>query len=257
VKKVEKNSFDLYVSNFITTGKSFVVETKRNVNSLYYRQQLVLMTKNKNKRFKNNKSQIKTIINLFAQVQKNINIYIKQVDFIIIKVEKRFGSSKTDREKWRKMEDGEVFYYIDISHCFWRIAFLKGYIGKNLYEKVLTQPELKVQRNMSLALIVAPRERTYYRYGVRIANIIEDKRMYRTIYDNIRFIAYNMMGDCMEVSKNNFIAYRTDGIMIDKAAINKVKKLIDDKGFNYTVKQCFKKDNHHYVIDGDNEIRKF
>lgn len=245
------------MNNFQETGKTFIVETKRNVESLYVNNQLILMTKNKNKRFKKDKEKLKVIINLFAQVQKNVNKHILQVEWNIDKIEKRFGASKTDREKWRNMEEGEVFYYIDISHCFWRIAFLERYIGKNLYEKVLTQTDLKVQRNMSLALIVAEKERAYYRHGKLIHKVKEEKKIYRTIYDNIRFIAYNMMGDCMVLSKGAFLAYRTDGIMVDKVALKKVKKFIDDKGFNYSVKECSKATSKHYFIQGDEELRKF
>ena len=95
MKKVEQNSFDLYVENFRNGGKTFSVETKRNVESLYINNQLMLMTKNKNKRFNKNKKEMKVIINLFAQVQKNINKHIIQVDWNIKKIEKRFGASKT------------------------------------------------------------------------------------------------------------------------------------------------------------------
>lgn len=256
MRKVKAKSFNNYIDNFCRENKTFVIESKRNLESLYMNNKLVLMTKNKNNRFGKDKTKLKSIINLFAQVQKSINRYLKQIEFDIQPVEKRFGSSKTDRDKWRSMGVGEVFYYIDVKHCFWRIGFLKGYIGKNLYENILLKEELKLQRNMSLALIIAPKRRRYFKYGKLLHEISEDRRMYRIVYDNIRFTAYNLMGDCMVMSKQHFIAYRTDGIMVDKKAIKRVSRFIDDNGFNYLIKECCKVGDRHYVVD-DEEKKLF
>jgi len=254
MRKVKKSSFDSYVDSFCDMRKTFIVESKRNIESLHVNNQMVLMTKNKNKRFNNDSEDINKIFNIFGQVQKNVNKYLKQVQFDVKTIEQRYKSSKTNKAKWREIERGEIFYYLDVKHCFWRIAFLKGYISKNLYVSVLNQDDLKVQRNMSLALIVAPKTRKYYDYGKKVLEIEEERSMYRTIYDNIRFSAYNIMGDCMTESLDDFIAYRTDGIMIKKDSIESVSKIINDAGLNFTIEECAKIDSKNYLKG--NKIKK-
>lgn len=256
IRKIKPSSFDRYVSSLCEQNRTFVIESKRNVNSLFLNKKMILLTKNENHKFGDDKKKTRSIIHFFGQVQGGINRYLKKIKFDIKPVEKRFNSSKTNRIKWDDMGIGEVFYYIDIKHCFWRVAYINGYIGKNLYERVLEKEDFKFARNMSLALIVAPRIRKYFKKGELIWEITEERTMYRVVYDNIRFTAYNLMGDCMEISKQHFIAYRTDGIMLDKKAIKRVSKFIDDNDFNYSIKECCKVGDRHYVVD-DEEKKLF
>ncbi len=148
------------------------------------------------------------------------------------------------------MRTGTTFYYVDISHCFWRIAYLKGYITKRLYESVLKQPELKTARNIALACIVASKWRKYVVNGVFRCEITEDRTLQRVIYDNIRFTCYNTMGMIASFIEKNCIAYRTDGIMVDKVGLPKVKKLIRAQNFEYTVQECVKIDEVTYLSAG-------
>lgn len=250
MRKIKSSNFDRYVTNLCQQNRTFVVESKRNVSSLYMNKQMVLLTKNENQKFGEDRKKIQAIIHFFGQVQGGINRHLKKIGFQVEPLKKRYTSSKTDREKWGNMADGEVFYYIDVKHCFWRISYLNDYIGKNLYERVLEKEDFKFARNMSLALIVAPRTRKYYKNGVLICEITEERTMYRIIYDNIRFEAYNLMGDCMKIAKQHFIAYRTDGILLDKKALKRVCRFIDDNNLTYAIKECYKIDDRHYSVDG-------
>jgi len=259
MRNISSSTFSFHVDNLINNNQTFIVENKRDTNSVYVDNKIVLLNKNRKKRYKVNKAHERDMFNFFGQVQKSINKYTVQVDFNIRKIEKRFGSTKKNHEKWREMENGELFYYVDINHCFWRIAFLQSYINKKLYEKILVDERLKQYRNMSLALIIAPKKRKYYVDGKLLNEITEDKSMFRTIYDNIRFTSYNTMGDCMELSKKDFIAYFTDGIMIsNKKTLKKVGNFISSKGFNYKVKECCKVDMNHYEYDvlGEKKIKR-
>ena len=249
MREISKETFNFYVLNLCKRGKTFYTETKRDTNGLYIDNRLIILNKNQRKRFTEDKKQLKSMVNIFAQVQKSINTHLKQVQFEVPVVEQRFSSSKNNSKKWNNMAEGEIFYYVDVNHCYWRIAFLKGYINKNLYTKVLANDKLKTARNMSLSLIVAPKKRKYYLNGKFSHDITEDKTMFQTIYSNIRFISYNLMGDAMELAKGSFIGYRTDGIMISKRAVKKVTEFLEDKGFNFTVVECCKLDNNHYLYN--------
>src|SRR3990167_2408770 len=255
IRKIPKSSFDEFVKQFDKQNLEFVVSSKRNLHLLYYNQQLLLISKNPNNRFKLQKKEIRATKSLYGQVKTNVNKHLKLNLFNPEIVEKRFNSSKKNREKWEQMGAGEIFYYVDIKHCFWRIAFLKNYISKKLYERVLEQPEFKVHRNMSLALIIAPESRAFHKNGKVEYRITEEKGMYNDIYNNIRYVSYNLMGDCMELAGKHFISYMTDGIMVDKPALKKIEKFIKNQNFFYTVVECSKIDKKTYQYG--EEIKKF
>lgn len=242
--KLERNEFKDFVNDLDNRGSVFVIEKKRTVNHLIMNRKYLAISKNKNHIAKG--EQRKEVISLFAQVSKMINKYIIENNFTVKMVRQRHSSSDTNRGKFQKMKVGSEFYYIDVAHCFWRIAFLNGYINEKYYENVLKKPELKTYRNMALACIVAPRTMEYHAHG-KSFEISEDKTLWRIIYDNIRFTSYNLMGDLARHIPNFFIAYRTDGIMVTKPAVKKVKDLLESAGFEYRITKCRKVDDGHYL----------
>lgn len=252
---IKPHNFDAYVENFCLRKKDFVIETKRNTNSMYVDNKLSFIGKMKKQGIEKKENR-KSIISLFAQVQKSVNKFIVDANFDIEKVEDNFKSTKTNKDKWNRIENGEVFWYIDINHCYWRIAFLKGYISEKLYKNTLAKSDLKIERNMSLAMIFAPKKRKYYIQGEFVVEISEEKTLWRTLYNNIRFTAYNLMGECMELSGDSFISYRTDGIMVTEDVVNDVSELISDKNFEYTIEKCIKLNNKSYQ-DEEGDIIKF
>ena len=54
------------------------------------------------------------------------------------------------------------------------------------------------------------------------------------------------MGEISREVYKNFIAYRTDGIMVTKPAVNTVKKMLSEFGFDYTVVKCIKISDTQY-----------
>lgn len=257
IRKIPKESFDEFVKQFDANNVEFVVSSKRNVHLLFYNKQLLLMSKNPNNRFNFKRNEVNTTTSLYGQVKMGVNRYLKKTKFCPEVVEKRFNSSHKNRAKWKAMAEGEAFDYLDIKHCFWRISYLKEYISKRLYERVLQNPDpdFKIHRNMSLALIIAPESRAFHKNGEVVYRITEEKAMYSTIYNNIRHTSYNLMGDCMELAGEHFISYMTDGIMVNKPALKKVEKFIQNANFFYTIVECYKIDDKHYMY-GD-QVRKF
>lgn len=243
--KLEKKEFAKYVAQLEQRGVTFILEKKRSVSNIIMNGTYFALSKNKNHSAKKDKKK-KEVISLFSTVAKNINKHILKKDFNIQTIEQRYNSTYTNREKYAKMKTGATFYYIDVAHCFWRIAFLKEYISTHLYQSVLKKKELKMYRNMALACIVAPKSRDYYIGGSHILNVSEDKSMYRTIYDNIRFTSYNLMGEASEITERFCIGYRTDGIMVTRPAIKKVKDHLKDNGFDYKIVKCCKIDDKHF-----------
>lgn len=245
--KLDSKDFRAYIRQLEDNNASFVLEKKRLVSNLIIGGKYFALSKNKNHAAKENKKK-KEVITLFGMVAKNISKYIIKNNLTIKQIKQKHESSYTNKEKYRRMKQGATFYYIDIAHCFWRIAFLKGYISENLYKNVLKRNGLKTYRNMALACIVAPKSREYYDNGKKILDITEDKSHYRIIYDNIRFTSYNTMGNIASKIQKYVIGYRTDGIMATRPSVNVIKKELSDAGFDFKVVKCFKIDDKHFYF---------
>lgn len=256
MRKIDNNKIDKYVQSLCNQKKTFIVENKRKVNSILIRNKAKILNKGKETKVKNKKKN-REVINLFSQVAKNVNQYIVNNGLKVRAVKSRHSSTYTNRKLYREMAEGERFFYVDISHCFWRIAYLKKYITKQLYENTLQKEEFKVYRNIALACIVAPRTRRYYVLGKFVCEISEWKVLHQRIYDNIRFTAYNLMGDLRAETNRYCIGYRTDGIMItdNPKIVKRVKETIERKGFSCKVTECYKVDDMYYQ-SGNNEKLK-
>ncbi len=228
--------------------RKFIIEGKRDVRTIIIGKKHVIH--HRKRKLLSEKKDNARITSLIGQVSKAVNNFLIKNDFQVEKVPQHFQSTGTNRRKYNRMKEGTVFYYVDISHCFWRIAFLKNYIGERLYKNVLEKPGLKLYRNMALGCIVSEKWREYYNNGKFVIKITEDRTLHQRVYDNIRFTCYNLMGYAASLTVKNCIAYRTDGIMVDKAGLPKVKKLIRAQNYDFTVKECIKVDNLSYLSGG-------
>lgn len=254
MKKVNEETFDFYVKSFTEQKRKFIVEEKRSFKKLMMRGKTVLSYEKKEKgQEKMNKEQRGQFFSLLGQVSKSATKYIIDNNFEVETVPSYNGAVWVNRKKYREMKEGAKFYYVDASHCFWRIAFMLGYISEKLYLSILDKPELKPYRQMSLSCLVAPRGRKYFKGGVKILEIFEDKRLYATIYNNIRFTAYNLMGYAKEQLGESIIAYKTDGVMVQKKGLAKAKKIFKDNGFDFSITECYKVDEIHFDYDGVNK----
>lgn len=256
MRKIDKKKLNKYVESLKRQRRTFFVEGKRKVSGIVINGKTTILNKEK-KKVKSNKNH-REVLNLYAQVAKSVNQYIINNGLVVPKVRSKHNSTYTNRKLYKDMADGERFYYVDISHCFWRIAFLKKYITSKLYEDVLNKEEFKLYRNMALSMIIAPKWREYYVLGEYIGKITEWKEFHQRIYDNIRLTAYNLMGDIMAEINRYCIAYRTDGIMItdNPKVLKRVQEFITKKGFSHKLTECYKIDELFYQYgDGDKKKR--
>jgi hypothetical protein len=250
MRYINDEVLEKYKKSLQDNYRTFVIKEKRKDAKLYIRDKLVIIKRKKVKKDENHSK----IISFFGQVKKNINNFLKKCDNNFEFVRQRHGATYTNKEKWNKMKVGDVFYYVDVSHCFWRIAYIKTYIGERLYVNTLAKPEYKNYRNKSLALIVAP-ETTYNYVNGQLKSIEqEDTSLYRKLYNNIRFTCYNLLGDAKDNFYTHTIGYRIDGIMVTRPALKNVQEYFIESGYQITVKKCVKADDFTYMID--NEFKK-
>ncbi len=182
------------------------------------------------------------ILSVINRVKGNVKKYLKENNGKYDAIKQRHHSNFRNNKLWQSMPQDSVFWEVDVKHCFWRIAFLKGYLQEKLYNEVLEKgDQMKVFRNMALSCIVAPKVSRGYYGGKLQKEIIEDSVPYKVIYDNIRFTAYNMMGDLMhEVGPENVMTYRTDGIYCHRHVLARICKRLKSMNMEYRVRKCNK-----------------
>jgi len=250
---------DIYKSNLLKRKTSFVIEKKRNEQNILVQGKRIAKFKANNSLSHLQREDSKHILNLFATVKKSINKYILDSNYNIQKVDKKYDSTYSNRGLFRELPIGFEFYYVDVKHCYWRIAYLKGYISEYFYLKVLENPDLKIFRNMALSCIIAPKTKEYYEDGKFICEITEDTEIYNDIYESIRFTAWNIFGSIAfeKIGKEKTIGYYTDGIMIFSEDVPKVRTILARNKLQYNIYKCKKVTDTEYLNEENNSIRRF
>ena len=112
----ERSEFKSYVDSYIQKKRNFHVHKKRGNKSMHMNDNTIAVFK-AGKRKKDKKLN-KEIINLIANVAKNINGFCVKSQFEFEIEEERHTSMWSNHELFKELDEGEIFYYIDIKHCF-------------------------------------------------------------------------------------------------------------------------------------------
>lgn len=191
-------------------------------------------------------------LSLFSHVKKSINKFIMSNNLDIEEIYQFYPAKFFNRILFADLEKDAEFTLIDVKHCYWRIAYLKGYIDLKLYESVINNqdPQYKLWRNMSLSCIIAPKKVQIFKNGKEFPIIEEDNTLYKKIYGNIRFTAWNLFGSiCEKIGRENVIGYNTDGIMVFNEDATRVTSTLARNKLQYTVKKCRKFSNDEYITE--------
>lgn len=240
----------------------FLVYRKRDNVSIWFEGKIITIYKKKTEQ--HDKERAKKIRVLQSLVSRNINNFIKKNQFQVEEVAAIYKSTYTNINLWSNLAVGSVFFYVDCNHAYWRIAWLKTYIGAKLYNKYATDNSLKSERVKALACVIAPRVCDYYMPGKEPWRIIEDKSVHEQIHKNIRHTCWNMMGQLTELLDFGCYGYRTDGIMVPRHLVQPVKDYLESHNFLFTVKKCIKVNDKFYKYhpmhvnnDYDDRLRRF
>ncbi len=250
---------EIYKNNLNRRKKTFNVEIKRNTKNILVNGKKVAKLKVSNSISPLQRQDSSKILNLFASVKKSINKKLNNLNFVLPKIEKKYNSTFTNRALFNSLDNGTNFYYVDVKHCYWRIAYLQGYISEYYYLKILENPEMKLWRNMALSCIIAGKRVEYYKNGKHIHTISEHTKLYEQVYENIRFYAWNLFGRlCFDkIGKDKCMGYFTDGIMVFEEDLKTVRTVLARHKLQYRIVECEKTENNKYVTLNDGVIHKF
>ena len=257
--ELDYDNLKQFKTNLLNRKIPFIIERKRNSVVFISNGKKIAKAESKNTISHTKKSETTNILSLFANVKKSINKHIIANGLQINQLEKKYDSTFTNRLLFDSLPIGTKFYYLDVKHCYWRIAYLNGYISEKYYEKILENPDLKIYRNMALSCIIAPKSVEYYQNGELVNVITEDTGIYHTIYENIRFKAWNLFGTlCFEkIGKEKTIGYYTDGIMVLLDNVEIVKTTLSRNKLQFRITKCIKTNERQWLNCDTNEFRRF
>jgi hypothetical protein len=255
---LNSKDLEIYKNNLGSRKRSFFIDTKRGEKNIIVAGRNVAKLKRNNSISNLGSDDSKSILSLFASVKKSVNRYIVNKNFQIPVVPKRYNSVFVNRPLFDTLPVGSQFFYIDVKHCYWRIAFLQGVITDYYYNKVLEKPDLKLYRNMALACVIAGREREYYPNGEFLMKIREDNSLHEQIYKNLRHTAWNIFGRlCFEqIGEDNCIGYYTDGILVFPDDLKTVKAVLARHKLQHRIIPCEKTAHREYVYIDEGDIRR-
>lgn len=193
---------------------------------------------------------------LMQLTRSSISRYIKKVDFQVPEIKKEYSVVFTNRLFWDSIPVNTEFYIIDAKHAYWRIAYLHNYIGKTLYEKYAHDKDMKMVRNIALAVLNSTLKREYYSGIEKITDIECDISLYSRVYNNIRYFSYNLCGRLRNDLDAHCFAYRTDGILLLKPGLARAKKIFEENNLLYKIEKYVKIDDKTYA-DSDGELKRF
>ncbi len=246
----------------ILCKRDFVVETKRAnkyirmTNNLKYCEYSTHPKKDYDKYSDENKKKrydyTKIAVPLISQVKRQLNIYLKKTGNDLPIIEQKHSSVFRNRIAWDKLPEETELKYIDINHCYWRIAYQQGFISENFYKSTLKKKISKLYRNIALASVIAGRKRTYFVRGVENHYIEENTDIYKTAYTNIRYTASNLLGEIAQNIEGYCYNFRVDGMLVHPDYVDYVAKVFKSKDLPFTITDCQKISPTHYY-NGETE----
>jgi len=259
--KTFKENNEEYFKGFVHIQKivkrDFIIEQKRHTRYVvmtngfrYCEYSTIPPRKNYDKYSDENKKKryayTKIAVPLIAQTKKQVNTFLRENGNTIEKIEKIHSPIYRDNDAWNELPNETELKYIDINHCYWRIAYLKGYISETFYKNTLKSKKSKLFRNIALASLIAGRKRTYYIRGEENHEIEENTEIYKTIYANIRYSASNFLGEIAGKIKGYCYNYRVDGMLVHPDYVDFVAQEFAKHNFSYTISDCSKVSDTHF-----------
>ena len=258
MREITRKSFKKLEGNLKSNKQSYRIEAKRGQRYLFHNGRMVAKVRYKTSvetKIDNKKDQ-QRVLSLIANVKKSFSRFIKNNE--VVELLQEYGSVYTNRIAFSEHPEDEPLYYVDLKHCYWRIAYLLGYISERIYETNLEKPEMKLYRNMALSCTIAPKIVEIHEYSKPLLIEQEDTSKHQIMYSNIRYYAWNLMGSIVHdhIGREKVFGYWTDGILVGKEDSEAVKKIFDNNNLLYRVKDCVKVDARHYKENERDRIKR-
>lgn len=175
----------------------------------------------------------KNIPVLCRMVAKNVKNYLSKKEISIIK--KCTPIFEVNFKVLKKAKPNDLFYAVDLVACYWDIAFKKGFITKNTYQKGLL---LKEERNIALGSLNKTIKEVTYKDGKSylVYSKSETSIFWNEILHEVERIYYDLT---KLVGLENYIAWETDCLYTNIPSIMPIKKYMDDNNIRFNFYSCY------------------
>jgi hypothetical protein len=252
-----KGDFDIVKNTLIQKKLTFFIDTS--ASSSY-----IVMDNKKRASYKTGTAELSSYFkdrakaNIISTVHGQVYRFIREHGLEIEKVIPEYPSQGKNFKLFRELEPGTELAYIDIKHAYWRVAFILGYISKSTYKKYANDPEYKLGRNVALSTLVSKKRREVYIEGKYRDTIHCNKNILETVYSNIRYKTYNIIGELAELLGDGCFLYRVDGLLslYDMTTIMYCRDYFKKENVLFDVVKYIKKDDSHILNAITNELKK-
>lgn len=129
---------------------------------------------------------------------------------------------------------GTQMLAIDINHCYWRTAFMLGYIKEETYLKGIEKDEYKKGRLIAIGTLGKMLTVKKYENGVKIKEYIDDRDYlkYGRFFWHIISKIYELIQELKIVLGEDFLMFLTDCIFIDQNKKDIAIEIMNKHGYS-------------------------
>lgn len=164
---------------------------------------------------------------LFAMVNRDIDRYIFDNGYITPYEELPVNYSSDTFDKTKQVVG------IDMDNAYWTVAYLKGYISENTYNKGLEKKEFKPIRLSALSSLGKGKTYKVYEGGeYKFDQIVKSNIELENFYIDIRYSTYGVLLEIANELGDDFCCWKTDCIYFTdtKENVDLVRKRLDGFG---------------------------
>lgn len=174
-------------------------------------------------------------------------------DLMYLNIKAKGISRNKDRDGFKSLKIGDLFFNIDLNSAYWQVAYKLGYINQEMYEKYINQDSYKLVKRLCVSFLSRQNYKNYHMESGEIYRIDCDTTEMKRIYNNIREYLYIEMGQLYE--KHKLLGYNIDSVYVQEDKLSAIKTELTKKDFKFKVILCQKTSEKEYIQDG--ETRKF
>jgi len=219
-------NLDEYISTYKDLKRDFKLRSSNNY--------VEFVTANGNKMYYNKSNKFSKGLYLFSLVKKDVNKFLEENGEVEPYEELPVNYHNLDYDTKNKTIG------IDINNAYWSVAYLKGYISENTYQKGISKKEFKAIRLSALSTLGKGKVYKVYKEGKYSYDEVHklDERL-QDLYDDIRYTTYGVMRECAELLDNDFCSWKTDCVFFKDTKSNrkKVIELLESFGLEWKIEE--------------------
>lgn len=175
--------------------------------------------------------------NLYSQLMNNDDLMTLSIRFDGI-------TRGSNQDAFKSLENGAIFFNIDLSSAYWQMAHKIGYISDNLFEKYINKDEFKEAKRYCISFLSRPNKMSYSQVNGDKLTIHCDTGVLQNAYTNIRNALYNSIHKAKKGL--NVIEYNIDAITVTPEDSLIVKERFEKMGLKFKSTLCIKMSDTQY-----------